>query len=752
MDRGFCRTVQGLVLLGYLSCNASLARAQDDAGTDPAARDAAISAAKSPLVVNPRSPDELFEATILMVDIARLDLAKLYLDKLLEEQLDDDLLIAMRDKYGPGAILKLVQVPQLKAAATRLLDLSNAAAVKRASDRERIARLINDLEGNPEQQAAAQAEVQSLGAAVVPGLLTVLNNPALADRHEAAMLAVLKIGEPAVPLLIGALNAPNELLRATVATVLGHLRSATAVPYLWYPALARDGSPEVRAAAREALQKILKLNAPGLDRLATDRTVPRMLESVREHFRNAYPWKTDDAGLATLWVWDEAQGTVVARQMTAEEASEITGLRFAREALVIEPHVRSAQVLYLCLALAADVRRSGFDKPLPEGPGTAHDLALAVGADLATEVITEAFSATRPSVAVAALKVFSQTGTLNQLKLTGPVRSVVVTALDYPDQRVQFAAANAILQIDPTTPFRGAVRVVDILKRSLVTDGKAHAVVGEVSADRGTMLGGMLRELGYEPLVFTSGREAFKAAAERTDVELIILHPNLVRWPLSETLANLRADARTATIPIVIHGPNRLTARLKHQTSEFQLVSFAASSETTEGFDFQLRPFLRRVKTTAMTPLTPEERVAQRAAAAAWLAHIAQGRRTKVFDINPAEPELLDLLEDENLAPLALEAVGEIASRASQQRIADVILDGQADGNLRRAAAFKLAYHIQRFGLLTSKTSLDALHKLWNNPREPAELRTAVGGVIGSLKPDTELAGKRLLQQSGRPQ
>jgi len=752
MDRGFCRTVQGFVLLGFLSCNAGWARAQDDAGAAAATRDSAISAAKSPLVSDPKSPDELFEAAVLMVDIARFDLAKLYLDKLLEEQLDDDLLIAMRDKYGPGAILKLAQVPELKASANRLLDLSNASAIKRASDRERIARLISDLEGNPEQQAAAQAEVQSLGAAVVPGLLTVLNNPALADRHESAMLAILKIGEPAVPQLIGALSAPNESLRATVATLMGHLRSATAVPYLWYPALARDGSPEVRTAAREALQKILKLNAPELDRLATDRTIPRMLDSVREHFRNEYPWKTDDAGLTAIWVWDEAQGTVVPRQVTAEEASEITGLRFAREALVIEPHVRSAQVLYLCLALAADVRRSGFDKPLPEGPGTAHDLALAVGADLATDVISEAVSATRPGVAAAALKVFSQTGTLNQLKLSGPVRSVVVTALDNPDERVQFAAANAILQIDPLTPFRGSVRVVDILKRSLVTDGKAHAVVGEVSADRGAMLGGMLRELGYEPLVFTSGREAFAAAAERTDVELIVLHPNLIRWPLSETLANLRADTRTATIPIIIHGPNRLTAKLEYQTRQFQLVSFAASSETTEGFDFQVRPFLRRVKTTAMTPLTPEERIAQRAAAAAWLAHIAQGRRTKVFDIKPAQPELLDLLEDEKLAPLALEAVGEIASRASQQRMADLILAAQNDADLRRAAAYKLAYHIQRFGLMLSKGSIEGLHKVWNNPREPAELRTALGGVIGTLKPDTELAGKRLLQQSGRSQ
>jgi hypothetical protein len=144
--------------------------------------------------------------------------------------------------------------------------------------------------------------------------------------------------------------------------------------------------------------------------------------------------------------------------------------------------------------------------------------------------------------------------------------------------------------------------------------------------------------------------------------------------------------------------------------------------------------------------------MAQRATAAAWLAHIAQGRRTKIFDIRPAEPELTELLSDEKLAPQALEVLGEIPTRTCQQTIADLVLNTQADVDLRRLAAIKLAFHIQRFGLVVPKSTIDGLHKVWQNVREVADLRTAVGGVIGSLKPDAELAGKRLKQQPiGRP-
>src|SRR5262249_54330357 len=161
---------------------------------------------------------------------------------------------------------------------------------------------------------------------------------------------------------------------------------------------------------------------------------------------------------------------------------------------------RKTQVLYLALSLAAEIRKGGFDRPLATGPGTAHDLALSVGSDVTLDVLVESFRSRRPAVAVAALKALGQIATLAQLKLTAPRASPVVAALDYPDPRVQLAAASAILQVDPKTAFRGSPRVVEVLKRALAGDGRPHAVVGEVSAERGAQIGGFLNELGYEAL------------------------------------------------------------------------------------------------------------------------------------------------------------------------------------------------------------------------------------------------------------
>jgi hypothetical protein len=757
--RGMERKIHRLVALLALAAVAWFAPArvfaqEADRGDSAAAAEPAEKAAapadpkRSPLAAEPKSADELFEATLLMADVARFDLAAMYLDKLLEETPDDDLLMALRDKYGTAAFLKLTNIEPLRTQAVKLLDLSNAAAIRRAGDAARIARLIDALEGDPEDRAEAQAELKALGPYAVPGLLKVLQDAAKPERHESATTALLSMGDAAVPQLLGALDTTREALRVQVIAILGALRSSEALPFLWYPATSPDVSPAVRGAARQALERILKVTGPALDRVATEGAAAQLTSAARECFRLQRAWKTDESGNVTLWAWDAGQETIVPRQLPPDVASDFTGLRLAREALALAPNERATQVLYLCLALAADIRRSGFDKPIPTGPGTAHDLALSVGSDVALDVLASAFDATRPAVAVAALRVFSQVGTLDQLNLSGSRRSVVAAALDYPDQRVQFAAAVAILQIDPKAPFRGATRVVEILKRALGSEGRAQAVVGEVSATRGALVGGFLRDLGYEPVVVTSGRDAFLAAAGRSSVELVVLHPNIIRWALSETMANLRADARTQNIPIVVHGPGDLAAKLQPRVRSFQLVSYSISSETTEDFEFQLAPFLRQIRTAAMTP---QERVAQRADAAAWLAHIAQGRRTRIFDITVAEPELIEALDDEKLAPAALEALGEVATRTTQTRLAELVDDTRADLELRKTAALKLAFHIQRFGLLIAQPIIDRLHSVWQNARERAELRTALGGVIGSLKPDAVLTGRRLKARALAP-
>ena len=61
----------------------------------------------------------------------------------------------------------------------------------------------------------------------------------------------------------------------------------------------------------------------------------------------------------------------------------------------------------------------------------------------------------------------------------------------------------------------------------------------------------------------------------------------------------------------------------------------------------------------------------------------------------------------------------------------------------RESAALKLSFHIQRFGLLLSTEQVTQLEQQWNATTDPL-LRSALGTVASSLRPDDNLVGERI--------
>jgi CheY-like chemotaxis protein len=852
MPLAFHKNLQLLGLCLVVAAAPQWGQAQDaPAAGEPAT---VLNPPKSPLPIEPKTPEELFEATLLMVDLARLDFAKSYLAKFLEDQPDESLLLKLRDKYGPAIFVKLSHIKDLRPLSTRLLEMQNRAFNQHAHDPVRIEGLIKDLSGTPEQRAVALDQLVGAGVIVVPPLLKALNQTAATEQHDRLLETLVRIGRPAIAPLIGALQAPDGELRAAALQALGWIGSKEAVPYLWFSAAAPDEPASVHVAARDALSRLLKSPASTVDELTTTGVVAELKRTALEHFRHTFPWKPDPDGLVGIWSWNREAETVALSRVNPRTASDIVGLQLARQALALAPTRADIQVLYLSLALAAEVNAVGWENPMPTGPGTAYDLALSAGDEIVARVVREALAQRRLASAVAGLKVLAQIGSSQQWKSVPGQRSEVLEALNYPDRRVQFAAATAIMQLDPTAHFVGADRVVSIFSRALVSSETPRALVIDASSERGSVMTGFLGDLGYDTLRAPTGREGFQIASERLDIELILVHANVIRWGLSQTLANLRADARTAGIPIAIYGeesakrrrfalelteveergeqviadafreflgkleaargapvtdsekrgirkePNNqkvavfarnfmqrsaqfVTGTPEQQAASAQVIKeeWAPVQETLDSLDeqiqrlrlfnetelggilqhypqlalfveptsvkdldLQLQPFLRSLQAPA---LTAAQRQSQAIAAGYWLAHIAEGQRTKLFDLAPAEEALLAGIERPELAENAIVALSAIPSRRSQQRLAQGVLNPQWPAELRDAAAIQLAYHIQRHGLLLTNESVRDLHAAWDSATD-AGFRTALGGVIGSLKPNAALVGKRLRNYS----
>ena len=720
------------VLLGWaLLCVPAILHAQDDPFAD-SQNDAAQKITDdepSPLLSEPTAPEALFDAVVLMIDLERPNLAYGYLKRLLQLDPSDAALLRMRDKHGAAAFLQLSNDQRLQPQATDLLNRMNAAFRTYATDPARVDQLIAKLSGDPQERQVAIFSLRATGAVAIPRMLAVVAASDASRTRDVILHAISRMGSPVVPPLLGALESPDERVQSVAIDALGLLGDESVTAWLWFPAFAEDSVPSIRQASRRALARILR----GDDRYAADVSgygaMAELQKIASTHFRNEHPWSLDEDGHVELWSWDPVKDQLAAWKLAPETASLIVGSRFAKQALNLSPDRPDVKAMFLAMRLTFDAHVAGWDQPLPTGPGTAFNLALLSGPDLALETLKYSLQHSNPASTLASLQVLAQVGNRGQLASQKGQASPILQALNYPNFRVQFAAASTILQLDPQKEFRGAARVVSILTRGLNDTGSSVGLAIDPNSDRAATMAGLMGELAYEPQNATTGQDGFKIAAERGDVELIAIHAACIRWGLGQTIANLRADARTAGIPIVIYGPESVLVDAERLMEQYPLVGFALNGD--QSFKLGVRQFLGQLQTP---PETEAQRAARTQAAAYWLAHIAGGTRTSVFDIAPAEEALFNATVDPSTADNAIIALGAVATASSQQRLMEIAVTDAREPALRENAALQLAFHIQKYGVLLTKQGVLDVRTAWQNATDSV-LRTALAAVLGSFGP-----------------
>lgn len=696
----------------------------------------------SPLLREPKTPEEMFAATLAMVDLVRMDLAALYLEQFEAAQPDDELLLKLRDKYGMGDFIKLSHIKELQPRATELLERMVQVARSQSEDPVYITGLIQRLINEPAKRDIVVSELRNLGVNAVPEILKQMGQDDDLSHQDLYTDTLLKMGRQVIPALIGTFDAPIDSIRQTAFDVLARLNAQEAVAYLWFPASDQNQPAGIQSAARTALAALVTGNPARVDRLSTVDASNEIRRLAKLLYRNRYPLQLDDDGKVTIWSWSQEKGTVVHTSYEARFASLLLASRFAAQHLALSPESAESQQLYLATLLGLEVAKNGWERPRLSTPGSAIYLASTAGPGTVKNVLTEALEAGQSGTAVAAIEVLGQIGGREQLSSEYGLKSPLIAALNSPDPRVQFAAATTILKLNPDSPFRYSNRVVNILGRAANDPGKARILIIDADELRANLTAGYVTNAGYEGVVASTGKDGFELAATSAGIEGVIIHVNCIRWALKQTLANFRADSRTASLPIVIYGPSSLEAELGKLVHRTEPATYVIESSTAADFLDQTLPFLRSVKSP---PISNQERALQKSAAVYWLATIGTSNLSRYLDIASAESELSAAIEDARVAQNAIVAMASIATRSAQRRLMDVALNASAEPSARELAADQLAYHIQRHGLLLTNDEVINFHAVWKQTDVPS-VKSALANVIGSLKPNATVVGERLRQ------
>jgi hypothetical protein len=698
--------------------------------------------AASPLPAEPKTPEQLFDAVLLTLQLNRPDVARRYLEAFVASAPGDDFLLDLRNKYGTATFMQLARTKELQPASQDLLDRVRQVALARVADPAVVDGLIDRLSGTAREREQSLMEIKHLREYSVPHLLRRVLSEDRPISPDLAVATIIQIGPDAVMPLIGAMRSGPERIQGMAADALGGIGGKAAELALWGPAFAPESPESLRQQALRSLSKILTGDSSRVDRVNPFGMADRLRKEAEAFFTHQKSVPAGEDGLVGIWSWDPAQNLLVETRTEPAKADLFISEQFARESLKLSGDRPEPQVLLMAILLARDVEAAGWDKTPPEGPGTAHNLLLAAGPEMADEVVHLSVKLNQPAATLLGLRVLEQNGSRKQLDAAVKGRPpAVLEALVFPSPRIQFAAVETILQWDPVTAFPNSRQVVAVLARTLAGNSRPDGVVIDPNNSRGTRVGDYLNTLGFDPRIAATGVDGFRQAAANGDTAIAVVHLNAIRWELSQTVANLRADSRTAALPIAIYGPVGMQGRVEHLTESYPLVQYVEESNDAIDMMKQLRPLLAQV---SPPKLTDDQRLAQRKAAALWLEHIASGQRTELFDLAPAETVLADNVNDLDVGRSCIIALGSISTPTAQQRLLDTAVGDSIEAGLRISAARQLAFHIQRFGLLVSNDDLVRVRDHAAATTDPVE-STAFTSVMGSLKPDAKTTRELIL-------
>ena len=707
---------------------------------EPAAAAIADGSEASPLLSEPTTPDALFDAVVLMIDLARPRLARAYLQRLLSAKPDDAALLAMRDKHGPAVFLRMANLESLQPGSVTLLNRMTAAFTRFAGDEKRIDRLIDELRGAPSVRDAAILQLRSGGALVVPRLIETIGDVKDEAPRELLTYTLARLGPEVIPPLLAALDSPDTNLQTIVLEVLGRVGSRKTAVHLWYFAVDKNKPPGVRVSAAEAVARLTLGNSRHASSLSQQMALKSMELGARNRLAGREMLLAGPNGKVTSWYFDPMTMTVKRTDADPKDVALHAGCRIAQQALVLSPESKRLQALLVSLLLARARNVTPWTESLPRGVGTAYDAAILSGGSVVTESLRDALRTGNATTAAGALEVLRTLAKRNDLKSKTRRGSALASALNYPDPRVQFAAAMAIVETDPTESFRGASRIVQVLSRTLESTDQPVAILAGPKPAQVNALAGLVDQSGYRAHISSNGRDLFREASSRGDVQLVVVDANVIQWSLSQTIANLRADSRTAWLPIIVVGDPAMISTVTRMIQRDPLLTYIQRPGNLEGLKVQLERFVSGVKSK---PLSAAERGEMARAAIDLLGYLGEGRRSKVFDLRPAEAGLHSAIQNPDLADGAIFALAAIPTASAQDRLATTALQPGLKAGPRERAAAQLAFHIQKHGVLLNRSRIEETQNAHVDERNP-EVKSALAGVLGAMSPTPAKVGQQL--------
>jgi CheY-like chemotaxis protein len=746
----------------------------------------------------PKTVLEYWGAMKFEMQVGKFDVAAYHLDKMLQvpDKEADDELLQIEELEGLNALLKLKTIkewskqPELEKEARKnveaLIDRVMVLLEKRLGDQARLKQFIDSLSDKvPEIRSYAFVQVERAKHRATPLLVEELRS---GKNRETIKKTMLKLDPDIIPPLLEVLKARSKAdaedkeLRLALLHILKYRLDKRAIPYLWHMSESTLYPPSVRVAAKDTLATLLDTQPEKL--LPAKVALVQLAERYYQHrvrFPDTIelPDRDDPGKMVTLpaykkWFLDK-DGRInnKADVLTPDDARFDFGLRYAKEALDLDKQYIPAQVIFLSFLLEAEFTRKPYegrlDKLLTEKRPPALERLLAkIDYDLLLTVLERAMRDHNYAVMLPLIDALGDRGEVRAaLPTSTGAPGVLVQLLSYPDRRVQYAAARALLKLPSSQSPVAAARLVEVLRRFLASDPAPKILIVFAKDARAAELRKVVEAAGYSAEVAADTRDAVLKLHGTAEYDAILLNDTVPVGEMPFVLAQLRSDQDAGRLPLLVIAPPERKAELgrliERSPNTFLLeavwaknpadlkkqvelaIKYAVAPDPMRDAPAEQRPWLSyEIRRAKGQVFSDQERKRFATDALDWFAQMARGE-VSGYDLNPVKDTLEQMLNVDSTAVQALRILARFPGPETQKRLFGILTNPKRQA-LHLLAAKELNRHIQKYGMSLNQDQILQVRQMESSKELPATLRAELAILVGTLGSSPLQTGARLFQ------
>jgi len=702
----------------------------------------------------------LYRQGIDLVKRGKFQDAYVSFEKALQLSPSSDLVRFMIQETGDLILKDMMSNPDLKQTALRILELGKGAFQRYVRSPEQIQAIVAQLDGSFDKKWEAINMLAAIGQRAAPFLIEQLADKSDVKRAS-TMMALEKIGNEAVLPVIEALQSKTLLVRQNAAIVLGVVRDDRALPELKRIYEDEKESPEVRRLVADALKKIARAEP---DKLKPAKEY--YYELAEKYYYNHPSVMVNFYGEFIFWRWNKETETLTMKEIPDFALNELLAEECCYDGLRLDDNYETTWSLLVCVLLAkyneADWALQAVMKKSKTGE-VPEDLLKKLQTDLAKfqENFTTGslggksylYSALKRSlgdgnneVAVSCIKALSSSADAKDLPTTARADASapgmpLIEALVHSDKRVRYAAAEALLRINPPEPFPNMEKVIPVINEALGESGIRVVLVIEPDPEVRSGLKNELAKLNCFVTEALTAEEGIKMAKRFPTEDLIILNNKLANEVVftvnllvrgekySETVFNsLKDDIRSRGIPLVMIGGKDDIEKAKsiyQEKVDNYLVTPAEGAVLADAINkvFQREDIQNDSKTKALQVC---------ADAAKGLAKL--DTRNTIYPYRQTIESLLGVLEGrpDSIREMALESLRRFSDAAALDGLLKALTNKENPMPIRQKTGEAIAAIFRNNPDSISQEIYDVLKKSFKED-EP-EIKLAVATALGNAK------------------